>query len=302
MMSRRQLNENIKWYLFLLIPILGTLIFNLYPLLSTLVQSFQNVNGSFIGGVNYSILIKDATFRQSLWNTIYMAILGVGINVPVAFIIATILNNITVGKNVYKVVFLLPMVMSMVTAATLFKYILYPSEQGIVNYMLSAFISEPLKWFNDPAMARESVILMAVWKGMGYNIILFFAGLQAIPVELYEAASIDGAGEFKKWVYITIPGMKNSFVFVFITSMIAALKRFTEVYAISGETGAPGGMLNTIMLYIYKNSFSTLNYKDEGLATAASVVLFLIILAATMINMGIGNRGNSPKALKGGKR
>ena len=302
MMTKRQLNENMKWYLFLIIPIFGTLVFNFYPLLSTLVNSFQNSQDKFIGAVNYQILFKDSVFRQSFWNTIYMAILGVGFYVPIAFIIATMLNNISVGKNAYKVVFLLPMVMSMVTAATLFQYILYPSEQGIVNYLLSPFMSEPAKWFNDPRMARESVIIMAVWKGMGYNIILFFAGLQAIPVELYEAASIDGAGEFKKWVHITIPGMKNSFVFVFITSMIAALKRFTEVYAISGETGAPGGMLNTLMLYIYKNSFSTLNYKDEGLATSASIILFLIILIATMINMGIGNRGNGTKVRKGGKR
>ena len=94
----------------------------------------------------------------------------------------------------------------------------------------------------------------------------------------------DRANSFKKWLYITIPASKSTFTFVLITSTIAALKRFTEVYAVSMETGNPAGTLETLLLYIYKNSFSTLNYKDEGLAGAASVILFLIILAATLLN------------------
>ena len=97
-------------------------------------------------------------------------------------------------------------------------------------------------------------------------------------------AAIDGATPLQKWRYITIPSSKATFQFVLMTSTIAALKRFTEVYAVSGETGNPAGKLETVMLYIYKNSFSTLNYKDEGMATAASVILFIIILAATLLN------------------
>ena len=101
------------------------------------------------------------------------------------------------------------------------------------------------------------MVLIAVWKGIGYNIILFFAGLQGISADMYEAAEIDGANAFKRWLYITIPASKNTFTFVIMTSTIAALKRFTEIYAVSRETGNPAGKLETIMLYIYKNSFSS---------------------------------------------
>lgn len=288
MINKRVLRENISWYCLLIVPIIGTIIFNFYPLLVTTVRSFTNIKGDFIGLVNYKILFQDKVFIQSVKNTIYMAIIGVGFNVPIAFIVANMLNNIIKGKNIYKVIFLLPMVMSMVTAVTLFKYIMYPSQEGMLNYLLSFFGAGPYKFFSDVKMTRESVIAMAIWKGLGYNVILFFAGLQAVPTELYEAADIDGSGEFGKWLHITIPSMRNSFIFVVITSSISALKRFTEVYAVSGESGAPGGMLDTIMLYTYRNSFSTYAYKDEGKASTASIILFLIILLATFINMKVG--------------
>jgi ABC-type sugar transport system permease subunit len=262
----------------------GTLVFNFYPLIQTMVTSLQNMNGKFIGFTNYRIMFASSEFKQTVINTLYMAVLGVAFNIPLAFIIASLLNNIGRGKGIYRVIFLLPMVMSMVTVVTLFKYLMLPNEEGVFNYIIGILGFEPSLWLNGTGTARESVVFIAVWKGIGYNVILFFAGLQGIPADMYEAAEIDGANSFKKWLYITIPASKSTFTFVLITSTIAALKRFTEVYAVSMETGNPAGRLETLLLYIYKNSFSTLNYKDEGLAGAASVVLFLIILAATLVN------------------
>lgn len=287
------MKKTYQWYLMLAVPIIGMLVFNLYPLLQTLVDSFQNTKNAFIGFINYKILFSDEVFIQSLKNTLYMAVLGVCLNVPFAFIFANMLNNIPVGKNVYKVFFLLPMVLSMITVGTLFKYLLASDESGIVNHLLSYLGLGPYAFFNDPATARESVVLMAVWKGMGYNVILFFAGLQVVPRELYEAAKVDGATEFKQWIHITIPSIKNTFTFVFITSTIAALKRFTDVYAISGEYGTPAGALNTLMLYIYRNSFSTLNYKDLGRASAASIVMFVVIMVITLINLRLTSGDNT---------
>ncbi|MEY8355065.1 sugar ABC transporter permease [Lachnospiraceae bacterium 54-53] len=239
------------------------------------------MNGKWIGSTNYNIMFRSDEFRQTVINTLYMAVLGVIFNIPMAFVIASLLNGIGRGKGIYRVIFLLPMVMSMVTVVTLFKYLMLPGEEGVFNYILGFLGMEPGLWLNGTGTARESVVFIAVWKGIGYNIILFFAGLQGIPADMYEAAEIDGANSFKKWLYITIPASKSTFTFVLITSSIAALKRFTEVYAVSRESGNPAGKLETLMLYIYKNSFSTVNYKDEGLAAAASVVLFLIILSAT---------------------
>lgn len=283
-MGNLKRRQYMSWYRLLLIAIIGTLVFNFYPLIETFITSLKNMNGSFIGFTNYKILFSSDEFRQSIINTLYMAVLGVGLNVPLAFIIASVLNSIAHGKGIYRVIFLLPMVMSMITVVTLFKYMMMPSADGVFNYILSFFGVAPKLWLNDLKAARECVVLIAVWKGIGYNIILFFAGLQGISADMYEAAEIDGANAFKRWLYITIPASKNTFTFVIMTSTIAALKRFTEIYAVSRETGNPAGKLETIMLYIYKNSFSTLNYKDEGLAGAASVILFIIILAATVLN------------------
>ena len=283
-MKNVKIKRYISWYLLLLIPMVGTLVFNFYPLIQTMVTSLQNMNGKFIGFTNYRIMFASSEFKQTVINTLYMAVLGVAFNIPLAFIIASLLNNIGRGKGIYRVIFLLPMVMSMVTVVTLFKYLMLPNEAGVFNYIIGVLGFEPSLWLNGTGTARESVVFIAVWKGIGYNVILFFAGLQGIPADMYEAAEIDGANSFKKWLYITIPASKSTFTFVLITSTIAALKRFTEVYAVSMETGNPAGRLETLLLYIYKNSFSTLNYKDEGLAGAASVVLFLIILAATLVN------------------
>lgn len=283
-MKNVKIKRYISWYLLLLIPMVGTLVFNFYPLIQTMVTSLQNMNGKFIGFTNYRIMFASSEFKQTVINTLYMAVLGVAFNIPLAFVIASLLNNIGRGKGIYRVIFLLPMVMSMVTVVTLFKYLMLPNEEGVFNYIIGILGFEPSLWLNGTGTARESVVFIAVWKGIGYNVILFFAGLQGIPADMYEAAEIDGANSFKKWLYITIPASKSTFTFVLITSTIAALKRFTEVYAVSMETGNPAGRLETLLLYIYKNSFSTLNYKDEGLAGAASVVLFLIILAATLVN------------------
>ena len=283
-MNKPKIKKMMNWYSLLLIAIIGTVVFNFYPLIRTFISSLMNMNGKFIGLTNYKIMFSSDEFRQTVVNTIYMAVLGVCFNVPVAFVIASLLNMIGRGKSFFRVIFLLPMVMSMVTVVTLFKYMMMPSADGIFNYVLSLFGIEPLSWLSGVSSARESLVFIAIWKGIGYNIILFFAGLQSISPDMYEAAEIDGANAFKQWLYITLPSSRSTFTFVLMTSTIAALKRFTEVYAVSGETGNPGGVLETLMLFIYKNSFSTLNYKDEGLAGAASVILFLIILAATLMN------------------
>ncbi len=276
--------EYATWYLMLAIPLIGTVIFNVYPLIKTIIDSFQNSKNVFINLINYKILFSDQMFIKSIGNTLYMALLGVTIVIILAFTLANILNLITKGKGFFKVVYLLPMIMSMVTVANLFKYLMMPDESGMLNYIGGLFGMAPKLFFNDPSTSRESIIALAMWKGVGYNVILFFAGLQNVPVELYEAAEIDGANEWKKWYKITIPSMRGTFVFVLITATIGALKRFAEVYAISGETGNPANSLSTIMVYIYKNSFSTLNYKDLGLASAASVFLFVIIMFFTLIN------------------
>lgn len=275
------------WYALLLIPLIGTVAFNIAPLLVTITSSFQNTAGTFIGPVNYKILLSDAEFFDALVNTLYMGVLGVGISVPVAFLMAYMLNRVPRGKNVFKTVYLLPMIMSIVSVAMVFKFIFSADPAGMANFALQKLGFPPMQWFASTTQARETVIITTLWKSMGYSIILFFAGLQTLPTELYEASDIDGANEWHKLRYIIIPCMRNTLIFVYITNSINALKRFADVYAISSEYGYPANKLITIMLYIYRKSFSTLFYKDTGVAASASVALFLLILVITLINFKI---------------
>jgi ABC-type sugar transport system permease subunit len=192
--------------------------------------------------------------------------------------------------------------MSMVSVAYIFKFIFNPEPGGVMNYFLGLFNIPAQRWLASPSQARESVVLMHVWKGIGYNVILFFAGLQSVPTEYYEAASIDGANEARKIWHITLPCMKNTLTFVYITTSINLLKRFTDVYAIGRELGEPGGSLMTIILYIYRKSFATTFSKDLGVGSAASIVLFGIILCLTAINFSLTERPDTGTARKWRRR
>ncbi|MCL2833523.1 MAG: sugar ABC transporter permease [Treponema sp.] len=297
----RTLRREWSWYLFILIPIFGVIMFNFYPLVRTFLMSFENNRGTYIRLVNYEILFTDPQFILSIKNTVYMGILGILLNLPLAFIIAVMLNRIKFGQSFFKVLFLLPLIMSMVSVAYIFKFIFNAEPGGIMNYFIGLFHIPPQGWLTSPRMARESVVLMHIWRGLGYNVILFFAGLQSVPVEFYEAASIDGANEAHKIWHITLPSMKNTLTFVYITTSINLLKRFTDVYAVGRELGDPGQSLMTIILYIYRKSFSTTFSKDLGVGSAASITLFLIILCLTAINFALTERGDTgtPKKLRG---
>ena len=286
----KDLRREWSWYLFILIPVFGVIMFNFYPLVQTVLLSLKNSRGVYIATVNYEILFTDVLFTKSLKNTVYMGILGILLNLPLAFILAVMLNRVDRGRSFFKVMFLLPLIMSMVTVAYIFKFIFRPEPGGIMNYFLGLLSIPPQKWFASISQARESVVLMSVWRGIGYNVILFFAGLQSVPVEYYEAASIDGANEAHKIWYITLPCMKNTLTFVYITTSINVLKRFTDVYAIGRELGDPGGSLMTLILYIYNKSFATTFYKDLGVGSAASIALFVIILCLTAINFSLTER------------
>lgn len=281
---KRKIRDTRDWYFLLLIPILGTIIFSLMPLGQTIIDSLHNASGEFVGLANFRILFKDGEFIKALSNTTYMGILGVILNIPLAFIVANIINNIIWGKDIFKTILLLPIVMSMVTVALLFKFIFAADDNSIANSLLAFLGMESSSWLNNPELSRIMVVLMNLWKNLGYNVILFLAGLQNVRRDLYEASAIDGANTFKQWIYITIPSMKNTFIFVYINMCINVFKRFTDVYAISAETGEPAGSLFTIMLYIYRKTFSTKFSKDLGAASAASLMLFGIILAVTVMN------------------
>ncbi len=160
------------------------------------------------------------------------------------------------------------------------------SNGGLLNNALSFLTGQKISigWLTDSHYSRFGATILNVWSTLGYNMLINLASLQSIPTEIYEAAEVDGANAWKRWLYITIPQMTSCFVFLFITSIINGLARFTDLFIIGGNTpiGRPGGTLQTILMYIYQFSFETPRY---GIASAGAMILFLLTFGVTMVNL-----------------
>ncbi|MFD0872190.1 MULTISPECIES: carbohydrate ABC transporter permease [Paenibacillus] len=284
-------------YLFSAPLIVGVLAFAIYPMFAALYMSFLQTGGSamsgtWVGASNYEYVMKDPIFWQALYNTFYMGIFSVVLGIGLSFILASLINSLKweLGKNFFKGVYFLPNVVSAVATSLLFSFLFYPAKEGLLNFVVGWFNIEPVGWFTDPRFSRFSIVLMSLWGALGYNTIIFLAGLQSVPRELYEAAEVDGAGGLKRWYYITIPYLRPIFVFMLIMGTIGGMKRFTDVWLIGGTAGNPGGSLMTAVLYIYRNAFLA---SQMGVATAASYLLFIIILILTIFMMLMNRRKNS---------
>lgn len=288
------MKRDIAGWLMMAPLLIGIAVFVIYPMGQALVNSFYKTDGitmqKFFGWKNYRWLMRDDFFWAAMGNTLYMAVLCVITGVSVTFVLASLINSLTHGKNFFKGLFFLPNVVSVVAVSVLFTFILNPTEYGMVNALLKKLGIGPIGWFTDPSVARVSIVIMNLWKSIGYDTILFLAGLQNVPKDLYEAAEVDGAGTFRKWWNITIPCMKSVFQFVIIMYTISSLKRFSDVYMIGGTAGNPGGSLQTIVLYIYRNAWFSNNV---GVASAAAYVLFLLTMVLTALNTKLTGFGKN---------
>lgn len=281
--------RNMTGYLLCAPLLLGIFIFVFYPMVQVLIYSFQSTNGisgTFNGLSNYKWIFQDDMFWTALKNTVYMAVLAVILDIIVCFVLASLINSLTFGKNFFKSLYFLPNVVSSVAVAMLFNFLFYPSQNGVINYFLSFLGIDPVGWLVSPSTARLSIVIMGLWRSVGYDTILFLAGLQSIPREIYDAAAVDGANGLQKWWYITIPNMKPTFTFMIIMQTISTLRRFDDVWLIGGIGGNPGGTLQTMVLYIYRNAWTS---RDVGIASAASVFLFILLLAVTILNYKVMN-------------
>jgi len=279
-------------YMFSAPLVIGVLVFAIYPMIGALVLSFQksasSFGGEWIGLSNYKFVISDSIFWKSLYNTVYMGVLAVILGVSFSFILATFIHNIPwlQWRNFFKGVYFLPNVVSLVATSILFQFLFNPGKEGLLNFVLGWGGMDPIGWFTNPSFSRFSIVLMTLWGMLGYNTIIFIAALTSVPRDLYEAAEVDGANWFKKWLYITVPYLKPIILFMVIISTISAMKRFTDVWLIGGTAGNPAGSLMTVVLYIYRNAFLA---SQMGIATAASYILFMIILILTVV-MLLSNR------------
>lgn len=295
---KRWLTRNdLVGYLFSTPLLIGIFVFAIYPMFAALYMSFQQISsnsmsGQWVGLSNYRYVLSDNLFWQAIYNTFYMGILSVLLGIGLSFILASLINGLKwdFAKNVFKGIYFLPNVVSAVATTLLFSFLFFPGREGLLNFLLDTVNIGPIGWFTDPNYARFSIVLMSLWGALGYNTIIFLAGLQSVPRDLYEAAEVDGANWLHRWFYITIPYLRPILFFMLIMGTIGGMKRFTDVWLIGGTAGNPGGSLMTAVLYIYRNAFLA---SQMGLATAASYLLFMIILVLTMFLLAMNRRSGS---------
>ena len=232
----------------------------------------------FIGLENYRRLLNDPMFWKALKNTLYFVIVGGPLSVLVSLGAALLVNHrLTRFQGVFRTLLFLPVVTTLVAVAVVWRYLYHP-RYGFLNYVLGLAGLPPIDWLGDPNWAMPAIILMAVWKNFGFNMVVFIAGLQSIPRRLYEAAEIDGADGWAQFRYITLPMLAPTFLFVTVITLIGYFQLFAEPYVMT--QGGPADSTLSVALLMFQEGFRWWNL---GYAAAVAFVLFLIILAGTLI-------------------
>jgi len=276
-MNRR---EAIAGYLFISPWIIGFLVFVLFSIGMAFYVSLTKwdmiSDKVWVGFGNYSAMLGESLFWQALKVTLLYAIFSVPLGVAVGFMIALLLNQRLRGLSFWRTVYYLPAVLSGVAVSLMWMWVLNPNF-GVINLMLSYIGINGPGWFTDPAWALPSLVLMSLW-GAGAGMVIYLAGLQGIPTELYESAQIDGAGPLRKFWNITVPMVSPVLFFNVIMGTIGSFQTFTEAYVVTN--GGPKNATLLYSLYLYTNAFK---YFKMGYASALAWVLFLIILLLTLL-------------------
>lgn len=270
-------------YLFLMPALIVLVIFFFIPFFQTFALSFMDYSNSiyqaqFAGFENYIKLFHSPVFYKVLLNTFIYLIVAVPILAIVPLFLAVLLNREIRGLTLYKILIYLPVIVSIVVAAIAFKW-LY-ADEGILNFIVTTLELSKIGWLTDPNWALYSVIIVTIWKGIGYYMMIYLAALMSVPKELYEACEIDGAGFFRKHLTVTIPHIMPTIALVTTISAISAMKVFAEIYVMT--KGGPLNSSKTIVYYIYERAFENL---DLGFASAMAVVLLVIVLALSLVNI-----------------
>lgn len=285
---KHRLRKTLVWYALIAPVFILFALFVVYPTVETFRLSLHRevaTRQEFVGLAQYARLLGDQIFASALVNTILLGAAFLLLVIPLGLVLASLLNSLKYAPNFFKVVYFLPQITSTVAVALIFGYIFQPSW-GLLNNGLRALGMDPLPlWLADPRYnltgSRAAATILAVWVALGYYMLIFLAGLQAVPSELYDAATVDGANFLQSWWYITLPSLRPTFVFLILTGSIEALSRFSDLYTLSGPAGSPARSLQTIVMYMYQNAFESNNF---NLSSATAVILFLIMLGVTVFN------------------
>ena len=281
---KRKIRDHLVAYSFIAPNFIGFAVFTLVPMLFSFVLSLMEWDGGtvnpmkFTGIQNYLRLFADSKFQNAYWNTLVYALGYVPLTLVLSLLLAIVLNAKIRGRNFFRTLSFFPYVASIVAVASVWNMLFNPS-MGPVNMLLSALGIENLpRWSADKNWAMITVILFSVWRSIGYYMIIFLAGLQGINADLYEAASLDGAGKWKQFLNVTLPQLKPTTFFVVVMLTIGSFKVYDQIFLIT--QGGPGDRTMVLVYYIYNQAFK---YSDYGYASTVSIVLFLTVLAVTLI-------------------
>ncbi|WP_017873446.1 ABC transporter permease subunit [Candidatus Caldatribacterium saccharofermentans] len=284
----RHLRETLAAYLFILPSFVIVGVFVIYPIGHALLLSFQDWNligtRKWAGTENYERLVQDPIFNDALRNTAYFSFGSIPGKVVIALFIAVLLNKKIFGVKAFRTVYFLPVVCSSVAAALMWQW-LYDAKFGFINYILRILGLSPVPWITSEKWAMPSVIVVSVWKDVGYNMVIFLAALQDVPAELYDAAKVDGAGRWVVFRYITLPLISPALFFVTTMSVIFSFQVF-DVTTILTQ-GGPGTATISLVQYIYRCAFQ---FFRMGYASAIAYVLFLIVLGFTLLQIRFSRR------------
>lgn len=281
--SQRQRRIDRTGWLFLLPAVVLGAIFLIVPICLCIVFSFTDfftprpADMAFIGFENYAAVFRDSLFWKAVGNTLLFVVITVPVQCVLALCMALLVNRSYRGFGVFKLAFFAPVITSMTVVSLLFE-LFYQQDGGIFNLLLSLIGVEPQGFLNDPAQALLCIALMSVWQGAGYQMIIILAGLQGVPKELYEAAELDSAGPWAKFVHITLPGIRSVASFVVIITLVGAFKMFTQSYIMT--SGGPEDATLTVVYYIYSKGISP--EQQAGYASAVATIFTLAFVIASV--------------------
>lgn len=275
---------------FLGVPLAWLLIWVVLPIFGVFYLSFTQYDiltpPEWIGMWNYEDLWYDRLYWKAFGNTLYFTAVAMPTSVFLSLMLALLVNRKFKGAWLFRTIYYLPVVSPLIATALVW-ILFYEVSTGLFNYLLRQVGISPLGWLTSPAFAMPGVIAMSVWKGLGFNMVIFLAALQAVPRELHEAAAIDGADKIRQFWSITLPLLRPAMTYVLITTLISSFQVFAQVYVMTN--GGPNNSTVTLVHLIYRTAFQNL---DFGYASAMAVVLFFILVIASFINLRLVSRGD----------
>jgi multiple sugar transport system permease protein len=291
--------EQRRWmwaYAFIALPLLFFLAIRIAPTLYAFWVSLHEwdpiaIKRPYVGAENYQDLANDEVFWKAMRNTWVYVLVGVPVSLVVSLAIALGLQQLMRYVGMYRVLYFIPYITSLVAVGWVWRWMYMPN--GLFNDVLGNVGLGPFKWLGSPDLAIYSIIVTTIWQGLGFQIIIFLAGLESIPVVYDEAAMIDGASGWQRFRQITIPLLNPTLVFLTVTGVISNLQVFTQIRAMSNSgTGGPLNSTISVVLYVYQQAFQSMPSK-MGYASAMTFVLFVIILVITLVQLKLFSRNNN---------